>query len=153
MRTIIAIMLLALSCSCASNDSLPGKRITTDTFDAVAPTRWIPVKTVKEIEAGIVEYTINTIRTNNPRAYSALSKKQLLDLRKYKRQYFPVFQEGDRENVHSVIITLVFVDIAEDFNWLKTSLLGATDGWISLLTVRYDLDKKEFISAHAGGIS
>jgi hypothetical protein len=151
MKSIFIIMLLTLACSCALVES--GRRINTATYDAVVFTDLIPIQTVKEIEAGIVDYTINTIRTNNPSAYRDLSEGQLLDLRRYKRQYSPVFQEvKPGEEIRVVEITLIADYFAKEFYWLH-SPLAASDGWIGLIYVRYDLKDKKFLSAHTGGIS
>ena len=151
MKSILIVMLLTLVCSCAHVES--GRRITTATYDAVIFTDLIPIQTVKEIEAGIVDYTINTIRTNNPSAYRDLSEGQLLDLRRYKRQYSPVFQEGKPDaDIREVRITLIADYFVKDFDWIHTPLI-ASDGWIGLIDVHYDLKEKRFLSAHTGGIS
>ena len=150
MKSISIIILLTLVCSCTLVE--PSRRIKTATFDAVVFTD-IPIQTVKEIEAGIVDYAINTIRTNNPSAYRDLSKNQLLDLRRYKRQYFPVFQEGKPdEEIREVRITLIADYYAKEFDWIHTPLL-AIDGWIGLIYVHYDLKEKRFLSADTGGFS
>ena len=151
MKSISIIILLTLVCSCARVES--SRRINTATYDAVIFTDLIPIQTVKEIEAGIVDYTINTIRTNNPSAYRDLSEGQLLDLRRYKRQYSPVFQEGKPDaDIREVRITLIADYFVKDFDWIHTPLI-ASDGWIGLIDVLYDLKEKRFLSAHTGGIS
>ena len=144
-------MLLTLVCSCAHIDS--PRRVTTATYDAVDLCGMIPVKTIKEIETGIVEYTINTIRTNNPNAYTALSDSRRLDLTSYKRQYYPALNGGNPdEEIRVVNITLISDDFIAGFDWLHVPFI-ASDGWIGIIYVRYDLKEKKFLSAHTGAIS
>ena len=143
--------MFALACSCAHIDA--PRRVTTATYDAVDLYGMIPVKTIKEIETGIVEYTINTIRTNNPDAYTALSDSRRLDLTSYKRQYYPAPNEGNSdEEIRVVNITLISDDYVAGFDWLHIPFI-ALDGWIGLIYVRYDLKEKRFLSAYTGGFS
>ena len=158
MKQLLVLFLLGLS-SCTTPSELANRRLTTEKFDAVSIGNFVSDDVIREIEKGLVSFVVETIKKQNPRAYRDLEQRGELDLRGYKRQYYPnPGAEGSFDSPphewRFVEVILVHADdpLVTDGSWLKWPLV-VSDGWISFLYATYDLENRAFVSAHTGGFS
>ena len=88
MKQLLVLFLLGLS-SCATPSELANRRLATEKFDAVSIGNFVSDDVIREVEEGFVPFVVETIKEQNPGAYRDLERIGELELRGYKRQYYP----------------------------------------------------------------